>query len=96
MSESNQSGEAALEGWVNDLADRLGVDRDLVDVTLLLAVARDAARHVTKTAAPIATFLVGVAVAQRGGSQEDVAEAARQAQELASAFDAKNGNSAEP
>jgi hypothetical protein len=92
MSESNQSGEAPLEGWVNDLADKLAVDRNLVDVDLLLAVARDAARHVTKTAAPIATFLVGVAAAQRGGSQDDVAEAARQAQQLATAFDAENGN----
>jgi hypothetical protein len=73
-----------LEDWVAALANELGVDGD-IDVRLLLEVARDAAHHVERPAAPLTTFLVGYA-AGRNADQAGavaVAEAAARAQALA-------------
>lgn len=74
---------AQLESWVAALSAELGVDLDGVDIQGLLDVARDAAHSVTRPAAPLATFLVGYAAAQRGGSADAVAEASRKASALA-------------
>lgn len=66
----------ALEAWVHELADVLGVDPAAVDVTALLDLARDAAHGVARPAAPLTTFLVGLAAGRGGGSPEAVAGAA--------------------
>ena len=71
-----------LDDWVAALCDELGVELT-VDVRMLLDVARDAAHQVDRPAAPLTTFLVGYAAAQRGGGAEAVAEAAAAAQRLA-------------
>jgi hypothetical protein len=65
-----------LDAWVHDLAEALDVDPAAVDVTALLDVARDAAHGVARPAAPLTTFLVGLAAGRRGGSPEAVAAAA--------------------
>jgi hypothetical protein len=72
-----------LDAWVVELANELGVDPAAVDRDLLLDVARDAAHGVARPAAPLTTFLVGLAAGQRGGSLDAVREAARKAQRLA-------------
>ena len=64
MSHENQ-----LDRWTDaiarELAADLGVQLDgTVDQQLLLDVARDAAHAVDRPAAPITTYLVGVAVAR--------------------------------
>ena len=74
-----------LDEWVAAVCDELGVELT-VDVRLLLDVARDAAHQVERPAAPLTTFLVGYAAAQRGGGAEAVAEAAATAQRLALAW----------
>lgn len=71
-----------LEEWLTTVKAELGVELD-VDTTALLDLARDAAHGVARPAAPLTTFLVGYAAAQRGGSPQDVAETARKAAELA-------------
>ena len=48
---------------------------DDVDVTALLDLARDAAHSIDRTAAPVTTFVVGYAAAQRGGGTEAVGAA---------------------
>ena len=50
-----------LDTWVTRLASELGVDPAAVDTSLLLDVARDAAHAVARPAAPLTTFLVGLA-----------------------------------
>ena len=72
-----------LDSWVAELAEALGLDPAAVDVTLLLDVARDAAHQVARPAAPITTFLVGLAAGARGGTAEQIAAAAATAQRLA-------------
>jgi hypothetical protein len=68
-----------MQDWVQAVADRLEVPADL-DIDLLLGVAKDAAHKVQRPAAPLTTYLMGVAVA--GGMDAQVA--ADRVQELAS------------
>ncbi|MEU7132801.1 NTP transferase domain-containing protein [Streptomyces sp. NPDC046261] len=73
---------SVLDEWIAAAKAELGVELD-VDTAGLLDLARDAAHGVARPAAPLTTFLVGYAAAQRGGGPEAVAEAARKAVALA-------------
>jgi hypothetical protein len=72
-----------LDDWVSELCVALGVPTDAVDVSLLLDVARDAAHGVARPAAPLTTFLVGLAAGLRGADAAAVRDAAATAQRLA-------------
>ena len=64
-----------LDDWLTRLSAELGVDDVELDhktVKVLLDLARDAAHGVERVAAPLTTFLVGVAV----GRGQSVAAAA--------------------
>ena len=56
-----------LDDWITALTRELGLDGS-VDEGLLLDVARDAAHNVARPAAPVTTFLVGLAAGRAGGS----------------------------
>ncbi|MFD7237923.1 NTP transferase domain-containing protein [Streptomyces syringium] len=73
---------SVLDEWISAAKAELGIELD-VDVTALLDLARDAAHGVARPAAPLTTFLVGYAAAQRGGGAEAVADATRKAVALA-------------
>ncbi len=60
-----------IDEWVAQVCEALGIE-DPVDTQALLDVARDAAHHVARPAAPITTFLVGLAAGRAGGSAEQV------------------------
>lgn len=67
-----------LYRWLAQLSAEIDTDGLAVDeeaVHILLDLARDAAHHTVRPAAPLTTFLVGVAVG-RGQSLEAVAAAA--------------------
>ncbi|MEP7021089.1 MAG: DUF6457 domain-containing protein [Pseudonocardiales bacterium] len=72
-----------LTSWLAELAAELGVDSSVVDRDLLLDVARDAAHGIARPAAPLTTFLVGLAAGLNGGSAEAIEDAAAIAQRLA-------------
>jgi hypothetical protein len=72
-----------LPAWIAELCAALEVDPAVVDITLLLDVARDAAHGIARPAAPLTTFLIGYAAALTGGGSTAVAEAAVIAQQLA-------------
>ncbi|MDT4922612.1 MAG: hypothetical protein QOG01_325 [Pseudonocardiales bacterium] len=72
-----------LDSWITELATALDVDPATVPRDLLLDVARDAAHGVARPAAPLTTFLVGLAAGMRGGDQDAVEQAAATAQRLA-------------
>lgn len=74
--------EIVLDEWMAAVKAELGIELD-VDTAALLDLARDAAHGVARPAAPLTTFLVGYAAAQRGGSPGDVAQAAAAATRLA-------------
>jgi Domain of unknown function (DUF6457) len=72
-----------LDDWIVELAAALDIPRDAVDASLLLDLARDAAHSVARPAAPLTTFMVGLAAGLRGGDARAVAVAAATAQRLA-------------
>ena len=75
-----------LDDWLTRLSAELGVDDVELDhktVKVLLDLARDAAHGVERVAAPLTTFLVGVAV----GRGQSVAAAAADATKLLSPGD---------
>lgn len=70
-----------MNTWVNAVSAELDLPED-VNVDVILDVARVAAHSVERPAAPVTTFLLGVAVA--GGM--DVNEAAAKIQALAATW----------
>ena len=55
-----------FDKWVDDLCAALGIEDD-VDVDAILDLARDAAHDVERRAAPLTTFLVGLAAGRSEG-----------------------------
>jgi hypothetical protein len=68
-----------VDKWIEAVQKELGIDIE-VDQELILDLARDAAHGVERKAAPITTFLLGIAIA--GGA--DPKEAVKGLAELAS------------
>ena len=72
---------SVLDDWLAAAAAELGVT-DPVDVTLLLDLSRDVAHGVLRPAAPVTTYLLGLAV----GQGADPAEAAARLSALAAGW----------
>jgi hypothetical protein len=70
-----------LDAWIIELATALDVDAGAVDREQLLDLSH-AAHGAARAAAPITTFLVGLAAGRRGGGADAVAEAAATAKRL--------------
>ncbi|HUP99929.1 MAG TPA: DUF6457 domain-containing protein [Aeromicrobium sp.] len=64
-----------LSDFARDLAAALGLQDVDIDVTDILSLASDAAHAYVRPAAPLATFLAGVAAGRSGGTAESLAEA---------------------
>lgn len=75
-----------LHDWIDELSDVLDLDTE-VDEALVLDLARVAAHNVTRTAAPISTYLLGVAVGARDANPEGIERLAALAQRLAESWD---------
>ncbi len=67
-----------MDEWIDAVRRELDLDAD-VDVTAILDVARVAAHGVARPAAPVTTYLLGIAAAKG----VDVADAARRIEVLA-------------
>ncbi|HUW77457.1 MAG TPA: DUF6457 domain-containing protein [Candidatus Nanopelagicaceae bacterium] len=63
------NGVELMDEWIAEVKAVLGVTAE-VDVELLLNLARDAAHNVTRPAAPITTYLLGIAVAMGADPKE--------------------------
>lgn len=66
----------ALQDWLAELLRELGLD-DAVDVRLLLDLSREVAHAVERPAAPLTTYVLGLAVAREpvgGRTAADLAE----------------------
>ncbi|WP_174843843.1 DUF6457 domain-containing protein [Cryobacterium cheniae] len=83
MSTSTPLPPEALDDWLVALAAALGLDPADVPVGTLLDVARDVAHNVARPAAPLSTFLVGLAAARNGGTAADIEAASALATRLA-------------
>jgi hypothetical protein len=66
-----------IDAWLTRLLDELGLAGTVaVDRALVLDLARDAAHGIARPAAPLTTFLVGLAAGMSGGSSADIQRAA--------------------
>ncbi|WP_416442358.1 DUF6457 domain-containing protein [Leucobacter sp. HNU] len=94
MSDQKRLPPEALDAWLAAAAAELGLDPATVSIGTVLDVARDVAHDVARPAAPLSTFLLGVAFGRLGGDADperldelaallvDRADAWKQAQEL--------------
>jgi len=67
---------------VQELAEALGLDPAEIDAQAVLDLARDAAHGVARPAAPVTTYLVGLAAGRAGGGADAFEAASRTAAEL--------------
>src|SRR5690606_8765325 len=76
-----------LDAWTEAACRALGLDRTVVDRTMVLDLARDVAHNVLRPGAPLTTYLLGVAV----GRGADAGDAAARLADLARAWPAARG-----
>jgi hypothetical protein len=71
------------DAWLDELATRLGLDALSADErSRILSVARDVAHGVERRLTPLATFLLGAAVARRASEGATTEQALREAVEV--------------
>lgn len=80
MSDNTQQSPETLDRWLAALATELGIDPAAVPVGAVLDLARDIAHGVTRPAAPLSTFVIGLAV---GAGKGSLAELSARASALA-------------
>jgi hypothetical protein len=76
-----------MDEWITQLCDALDVPIADVDTNAVLDLARDAAHNVDRPAAPVTTYVVGYAAAQRGGGAKAVADVTQRAVQMAQDWD---------
>jgi len=74
----------ALDEWADALREQFDLNAGDVPISLILDLARDVANGVARPAAPVSAFVAGLAAGRKGGSPEDVREAADAVVALAS------------
>jgi hypothetical protein len=77
---------STLDDWTGTLCTELGIDPEHVDQKTVLNLARVAAHTVDRPAAPLTTYLLGIAV----GRGEPLAETAAKLQQLARGWPAEH------
>jgi hypothetical protein len=76
-----------LEEWTKQVVAELQLDPDALDRTVILDVAKDVAHGVARPAAPLTTFLLGMAV----GRGMPLADAAGTVTRMAAAWTGDDG-----
>lgn len=79
-----------LHDWIDELCDVLDLDTE-VDEALVLDLARAAAHNVERPAAPVTTYLLGLAAGRQGADLEAIEVLAAKAQRLAEGWDRPAG-----
>lgn len=77
----------ALDEWLAAAAAELGLDPNDVSIGTVLDVARDVAHGVARPAAPLSTFLLGVAVGRAEDPRAALESSAQQLTALAAAWE---------
>ncbi len=81
-----------MDEWIRQLCDALDVPIADVDTNAVLDLAREAAHNVDRPAAPVTTYIVGYAAAQRGGGARAVTQVTHLAADLARGWNAPTGD----
>ena len=81
----------ALQDWLATLLRELGLD-DAVDIRLLLDLSREVAHAVERPAAPLTTYVVGLAVAREPVGGRTTAELAERVSALVATWSQESSN----
>jgi hypothetical protein len=81
-----------FEEWVSDVCTALELDEDDVDTDSILVLARDVAHGVERRAAPVTTYLVGLAAGRAGGDADAEERAHAVVAELAERWSSRPGS----
>jgi hypothetical protein len=73
MSEDNTM--KVVDEWTNAACRMLKIDPEVLDTHLLLELTKEVAHEVARPAAPITTFLAGLAAGQAGGDGPAIRQA---------------------
>ena len=84
---SGKSGPVNIHDWIDELCDVLEIEEAEVDEGLILDLARTSAHQVERVAAPVTTYLLGLAAGAQGASPSEVEGLAARAQALAEGWD---------
>lgn len=77
----------ALDEWLAAAAAELGLDAETVSIATVLDVARDVAHEVARPAAPLSTFLLGVAAGRSDVPAAALADGATKLTRLAESWE---------
>ena len=80
-----------LDEFLRTACTALGVDRSTVDQDLILELTKDVAHNVTRPAAPLSAFIVGLAAGKAGGDADAVRAAATKVAALAAGYTTPDG-----
>jgi hypothetical protein len=84
---SGNSGPVNLHDWIDELCDVLEIEEAEVDEGLILDLARVSAHQVERVAAPVTTYILGLAAGAHGADPSQVEGFAARAQALAEGWD---------
>lgn len=79
----------ALDEWLTAAAQELDLDASEISIGALLNLARDVAHDVARPAAPLTTFLLGIAVGRASDDPEAFTRFAARLTERAARWDAE-------
>ena len=65
----------ALDAWLTAASDELGLEAAEVPIALILKIAADVAHGVARPAAPLSTFLLGLALGRSDSPSNETLEA---------------------
>lgn len=85
-----------LEAWRNHAAEELGIDPAQAPIDLILKVAADVAHGVARPAAPLSTFLLGLAVGSLSRGDASLGDLANELAELASRWETPDDKLSSP
>jgi len=80
-----------LDEFLRTTCTALGVDASAIDQDLILDLTKEVAHNVTRPAAPLAAFVVGLAAGKHGGDADAVRAAATKVAALAAGYTAPDG-----
>ncbi|MDQ3154694.1 MAG: DUF6457 domain-containing protein [Actinomycetota bacterium] len=80
---------SALDAWTAEVCHALDLDPGSLDRDLLLDLAKEVAHGVARPAAPLTTFLVGLAAGRHGGGAEQIRAVCATVSGLAEGWDAE-------
>ena len=80
-----------LDEFLRTTCTALGVDPGAVDRDLILDLTKDVAHNVTRPAAPLAAFVVGLAAGKAGGDADAVRADATKVAALAAGYTSPDG-----